>query len=310
MAAQGVYGIGVPANVTTEDVEIFFNYRQERSSDSSENAIFTKLPSSILVPAKKEIDTNEGGQSTVHKNDTSIPGMYNLKLPLDKFGDKGFYCIYIRPKEIACRIEDIGSLAAYPDVIGLVLNSDMVGDASIKTLMEKDNGLVGYRIEYYDSGKRMDYYRIITSSFKVEPVIQNLTNSNQKSVRYRYNASSNLLFLTVTPSTAPTYKPNALPFIGNAGQDIILINTKFNPLMLDIEMTEHDADTISTMLEGNQIRNLENGIMTTLDDNDEVYIQHEFYALKDSYTGDPIYEIKEKKESVDFSQTLENIKND
>lgn len=301
MAANGAYGIGVPANITSSDVQIYYSYHAERSSDSTDNATFTELPSSILVPSKKSAANGY--------NDVSIPGMYNLKLPLDKFNQKGFYSVYIQPKEIECSIDDIGVLASYPDVRGIVLNTERISDASIKTLLNEDNGLCGYRIEYYENGERQNYYRIVTSSFKVEPVIQNLSNSSQKSVRYRYNASSNLIFITVTPSTAPSFKPNSLPFIGNPSDDILLINTKFNPIMLDIEMTEHDIETISTMLEGSQIRNLENGLMTTLTLDGEIYNQFGFYSLKRSTDGEPIYEIREKKDNIDFTQNQSIIDN-
>ena len=50
MATNGVYGIGVPANITSNDVEIYYNYHEERSSDTTDNALFKKLPSSVLVP--------------------------------------------------------------------------------------------------------------------------------------------------------------------------------------------------------------------------------------------------------------------
>lgn len=307
MATSGVYGIGVPANITSNDAEIFYNYHEERSSDTTDNATFEKLPSSVLVPSTRTLDTGNANDGKSHSSDASLPGMYNLKLPLDKFGKKGFYSIYIRPKEISCTIEDIGVLASYANVRGIIINLDKVQDASIKTLLGKPNGLVGYRIEYYEGGERLEYYRIITSNYRVEPIIQNLTNSNQKSVRYRYNDSSNLIFLTVSPSSAPTFKANALPFIGNPSQEILIINTKFNPILIDLELTEHDIETVSTMLEGSQLRNLENGLLTVYNTNNEIYKQFEFYSLKNSETGEPIYEVRRNKDSIDFSQSYSII---
>ena len=79
--------------------------------------------------------------------------------------------------------------------------------------------------------------------------------------------------------------------------------------MLDIEMTEHDIETISTMLEGSQIRNLENGLMTTLTLDGEIYNQFGFYSLKRSTDGEPIYEIREKKDNIDFTQNQSIIDN-
>ena len=77
--------------------------------------------------------------------------------------------------------------------------------------------------------------------------------------------------------------------------------------MLDIEMTEHDLDTVSYMLEGSQLRDLDNGLVTTFDDNNQIYNQSEHYTLKDSSTGKPVYEIKKNKvDSIDFNQTIED----
>jgi hypothetical protein len=77
--------------------------------------------------------------------------------------------------------------------------------------------------------------------------------------------------------------------------------------MLDIELTTHDADTISYMLENSQLRNIDNGLVTTFNDNNEIYNQSEHFTLKDQYTGKPVYEVKEnKKNNIDFSQTIDD----
>jgi hypothetical protein len=77
--------------------------------------------------------------------------------------------------------------------------------------------------------------------------------------------------------------------------------------MLDIEMTTHDADTISNMLEGSQLRDLDNGLVTTYNDRNEIYNQSEHFTLKDQYTGKPVYEVKQNKNNnVDFSQTIDD----
>ena len=113
--------------------------------------------------------------------------------------------------------------------------------------------------------------------------------------------------MTVSPSSAPTFKENATPFIGKPTQKILLVNTYFEPIMLDIEMTTHDADTISYMLENSQLRDLDNGLVTTYNDNNEIYNQVEHFTLKDQYTGKPVFEVKQNKNNnVDFSQTIDD----
>ena len=111
----------------------------------------------------------------------------------------------------------------------------------------------------------------------------------------------------MTPSSAPSFKSNSAPFIGKPTQRILLVNTLFEPVMLDIEMTEHDLNTMAYMLEGSQLRDLDNGLVTTFDENNQIYHQSEHFTLKDSATGKPVYEVKKNKgNGIDFSQTLED----
>lgn len=297
--SNGTYGTVKPAFITSNDVDIYYFYRPTRSSESTNFNEFKKLDSSLL--SQVTYDASTDGIS-----DNVLPGMYDMKLPLNIFSEKGFYTIYIKPKEIKATISDVSVLAAYPDVRGIVINksSITVDNDSIFN----NGGLVGYRVEYFDNNKRQDYYRIITSNNRCEPVSQNLNDSNQKSVRYRYNDSSDLIFCTLTPSTATNFKSNALPFIGKTSQEIVLINTKFNPIMIEVEMVEHDIETISTMLENNQLRNLDTGLITTFNDNNEIYHQTEYSTLKDSYTGKEMYDVKRKRiDNIDFTQDFNSI---
>lgn len=298
--ATGVYGISVPSNVDASMVDIFYSYRSTRNSDNTSNSVFTKLPSGILTKALYEGDENT--------TDDTLEGMYNLKLPLEYFSQKGFYSVYIKPKEYPAVITDVSTLTAYPNIKGIILDSNSVNDTTMKNRILNNNALVGWRIIYIDdSGDRQDYYRLITSNNKCEPIVMASNGSSDKSYTYRYNESSTLSFLTLTPSTAPSFKSNAAPYIGKPTQKILLVNTSFEPILLDLELVDHDVDTISTMLEGSQLRSLENGLVTTFNDDNEIYNQTEHFTLKDSNTGNPIYEVKQKKtNNIDYSQTLDD----
>lgn len=298
--ATGVYGISVPSNVDASMVDIFYSYRSTRNSDNTSNSVFTKLPSGILTKALYEGDENT--------TDDTLEGMYNLKLPLEYFSQKGFYSVYIKPKEYPAVITDVSTLTAYPNIKGIILDSNSVNDTTMKNRILNNNALVGWRIIYIDdSGDRQDYYRLITSNNKCEPIVMASNGSSDKSYTYRYNESSTLSFLTLTPSTAPSFKSNAAPYIGKPTQKILLVNTSFEPILLDLELVDHDVDTISTMLEGSQLRSLENGLVTTFNDDNEIYNQAEHFTLKDSNTGNPIYEVKQKKtNNIDYSQTLDD----
>lgn len=302
--AIGAYGTTISINIANSDipslVDISYCYHEKRSFDSLSTAKFKKLDAAILSQAKRENDNEHF--------DEIVEGMYNLQLPLSEFNKKGFYTVYIKPKEIEAVITDVSSLTAFPNVRGLIIDSANIKDTNMREKALSNNGLVGYRVIYIsDTGARQDYYRIITSNNRCEPVVQAPNSSSDKSYTYRYEDASPLTFVTVSPSSAPTFKENATPFIGKPTQKILLVNTYFEPIMLDIEMTTHDADTISYMLENSQLRDLDNGLVTTFNDNNEIYNQAEHFTLKDQYTGKPVFEVKHNKNNnVDFSQTIDD----
>ena len=167
--------------------------------------------------------------STDGLNGTEIlGGMYNLKLLADDFTDIGIYTLHIRPKQIRTEITDCGILASLPSVRGLIIDLGNVNADDRNRFVPQ--GLVGYRVEYIDDNNRKvpNQYRLVTSSFYCEPITSNLSNSSQKAIRYRYtDSTTNLVFLTLTPSSAPSNRPNSIPNIGKPGQQIILTNTYF-----------------------------------------------------------------------------------
>lgn len=297
MAINGTYGTKKPAMITSNDVTIYYHYRPNRNSDSPNFNGYKTLESTILSSAK------------IGENGNILPGMYNLKLPLDKFKDPGIYTIYITPIEIQTEILDVSTLAAYPNVRGIVIKTS--GTNVKDSTIFNNGGLVGYRVEYLDeNNNRQEEYRLITSSNRCEPVAQNLNDSTQKGVRYRFNDSSNIIFCTLTPSVAMSFKANATPFIGSVGQTIKLINTKFNPVCIELELTEHDIETVATMLEGDQVRDLDSGIITTFDSNGEIYHQSTYGHATDKNGNGNIDFKFNKKDDVftDAKDKLEDLK--
>ena len=302
----GVYGTNIPIHIDSNKlsslVDISYCYNESRAYDSLSSSKFKSLPSSVLANCTRDV---ESGSNL----DEIVDGMYTLQLPLSDFNKKGFYTVYIKPKEYAINITDVGCLSAYSDVRGIILDTNAITDDDIiKNMARTNNGLVGFRIVFLDeNGVREDYYRIVTSNNKCEPVIQAPNSSSDKTYTYRYDDSSSLTFLTVSPSSAPTFKSNATPYIGKPTQRILLVNTLFEPIQLDIEMVTHDADTISNMLEGSQLRDLDNGLVTTYNEKNEIYAQSEHYTLKENASGNPVYEVKKNKtDSIDFSQTIDD----
>jgi hypothetical protein len=237
-----------------------------------------------------------------------LGGLYNLTLPADTFNKIGIYTIYVRPAQIRTTILDCGVLSALPNVRGLVIDLNSVPSDYRNKFV--DQGLVGFRVEYLNSDgtKIPNFFRIITSSFFCEPVIQNLTNTSQKAIRYRYtDTNTNLVFCTLTPSSSPTNKPNAVPYIGQPSQNIIITNTFFNPITLDVEIAEHDFSTLAIALFGNQTKSIDDGIYTMYDSSNNIYKQYNLYEVRDQF-NELLFEVRENRgNNIDFSKNFTNI---
>jgi hypothetical protein len=301
--ATGTYGIVRPADILPEDVEIFYQYSPTRDSQGS--ALLPLNPSEVLIPIDNPNKTVDNPNITSFQ---IFGGLYTLKLPVEKFGVKGYYTIIIKPIEIRTTIVDVGVLSAYPDIKGLIFDLSSL-DAKFLPKFE-NNGLVGYRVEYLnsiDSTKISNFFRVITSNNRTEPVNQNLSDSNQKAIRYRFNDNSTLTFCTVSPASASNVKPNVLPYIGQPNQKVIITNTFFNPVMIEVEMVEHDIETLAFALFGNQSKSLDDGIYTIYNFTNQIYKQYNLYEIKDQFTGKPLFEVREQRNNIDFSKGFNNI---
>lgn len=294
---NNIYGTSRPANISENDVEIFYHYKPSRSSDDESFKTFKKLDSKLLMKTKANIDGNN--------SDFILHGLYNLRLPISTFNKKGIYTIYIKPKEIMTEIIDVSTLSSHPNIKGIVID----GNSLENDVLTSNGSLVGYRIEYYnDDNERTEEFRIITSNNHCEPVAQNLNDPMHKGIRYRFNESSPLIFCTLTPTTSMSFKSNSIPYIGRATQKISIINTKFEPIMLEIEMVEHDIETISTMLEGDQLRNLETNTITTYNKEGGIYHQVACGTITDPDSG-LVHDFKVVNENnIDFNEDINIVK--
>lgn len=302
--AVGSYGIIRPSDVSPEDVEIFYHYVSGRTSDVT--AELKKLNSSdVLTPVFHNVNTTSDASAP---NVEILGGLYNLKLSSVDFSELGIYTLHIRPKQIRTTITDCGILASLPSVRGLII--DLSNVPAIDKNKFTPQGLVGYRIEYINSSdnkKISNFYRIVTSSFYCTPVVSNLTSTSDKSIRYQYSEQvTTFLFLTVTPSSAPSNKPNTTPFIGLPSQKIILTNTFLNPTTIEVEMVEHDTTTLAHALYGNQSKAVSQGIYTIYDNNNNIYKQYNLYEVKDEL-NETLYEIREERTNIDETLNFDTI---
>ena len=236
-------------------------------------------------------------------------------MPVDLFSAKGIYTMVFKPTEIRTRIVDCGVLSAFPDIKGLIFDTS---DPNIADFLGKfeNNNLVGYRIEYLSTDtsasdkKVKNLFKIVTSNNRAEPVNQNLTNTNQKAIRYRFNDNSTLVFCTVSPSSPSNVKPNLIPFIGAPNQEVIIKNTFFEPFVLEVELVEYDIETLAIGLFGNQSKSLEDGIYTLYNFNNEIYKQYNLFEIKDRFDGKPLFEVKEDRlNNIDFTKGFDDVSN-
>tara|TARA_R100001460_G_scaffold62437_6_gene102566 strand:- start:8435 stop:9349 length:915 start_codon:yes stop_codon:yes gene_type:complete len=300
--ATGNYGTIRPADVSVEDVEILYSYSPNRGENSSESILINLDPTQVLIPANNPNDSGE-----------ILGGMYTLKLPTNEFAAKGIYNIIIRPKQIRTTIQACGVLSSSPDIIGIVLqlnDPNISGEDKVKF---ENGNLVGYRVEYLSTNtnseqkKMQNLYRVVTSNNRVLSVAENVSNASAQVASYSFDDSSDLVFCTLTPSSAPSIKPNILPYIGEPGQPIIITNTFFNPIMVEVEMVEHDDETLSYALYGNQTKSIDDGIYTIYNNDNEIYKQYVLFEIKDQFTGKPLYEVREELEKPDFTKEFDEI---
>jgi len=293
----GNYGFKRPADVNPSDIEVIVIYSRTRAS--GEQQVIKKLSGSTVI---RPLYSNQelGGNTS-----ELLGGLYNLTLPKDVFNQKGIYTIYIRPAQIRTTILDCGELVNVPDIRGLVFD---VNSAPVDFIRKfTNNGLDGYRVEYLNNnGSKIEgLYKIVTTSFLCEATQSIGNGTTQKGIKYAYNNTGSLLFCTVTPNTAPSFRPTAQPFIGRKGQNVILSNTSFNPIVKEIEVVDFDIESLSIALFGEQSKSLKDGIYTLYNTDGTIYKQYDLYEIDDPNIGH--YEVRRIRTDIDSSKSLDNI---
>ena len=294
--AIGTYGIVRPSDVNITDINMYYNYTPNR--ETLDNVIYTLNPNEILsynyLPDSEQITGNEN----------LLEGLYNMKLPAAIFNQLGIYTIYIKPKTYSTVIVDCSVLSSLPSVKGILLDINTLPDN-----LKANNALQGYRIEFIDTSgiKLRNVVRYVVTSNKVVPVSENVGNTSQKAIRYRFDDAGSLLFLQLTPSSSSDVKPNVTPFIGNPGQTIIMSNTYFSPLTIEVELVQNTIDTLANILAGNQVKDVQNGILTYYDENNVITNQFNLFEIKDDVTNVPLYEVKQKRTNIDETQDFNNV---
>ena len=303
----GLYGVTRSADVNIEDIDMYYNYAPDRQTNNTNiiPLVATELLSYLYLPSTDPNFIPVVNPSLL-ENSNVLEGLYNLRLPAAIFNQLGIYTIYIKPKLIMTTIVDCGVLSSLPTVNGIVID---LSTTPLPDNLKANNALQGFKIEYLnsDNTKLRNVVRYVVTSNKVVPVSENVGNTSQKAVRYRFDDSGTLMFLQLTPSSSSDVKPNVLPFIGNVGGIILMTNTYFSPLVLEVELVENTIDTLADIVGGEQIKDVQNGILTIYDKNRVIINQFNLYEIKDSVGSVPLFEVKEKRTSIDETQTFDNV---
>jgi len=293
----GVFGSIRPSDVSVDDIDIYYNFTSNREviSDTIYSLDATQLITYNYLPTDEQIVGNEN----------LLEGLYNLRLPATVFNQLGIYTIYIKPKRIVTIINDCSVLSSLPNVKGIVIDSNMLSEG-----LRANNALQGYRIEYVDmttNNKIRNVVRYVVTSNKVVPVSENIGNTSQKAIRYKFDDTGTLLFLQLTPSSSSDVKPNVSPFIGISNQTIIISNTFFTPVVIEVSLVQNTIDTLSDLVGGEQVKDVNNGILTYYDNNRVITRQFNIFEIKDDVGNVPLSEVKERRTNIDTTQNFDSV---
>jgi hypothetical protein len=284
----GIYGTKKLADVNSEDVDVLFAYSPSREElgEVTFKPLYNAISESDLL---KMIGAD---------------GMYKLRLPSNIFNNTGFYSILIKPKTFQVIIKDC-SYVVTEDETGVQLSKKGIVIPSAQ--FRKTNSLVGWSVEYFNSEgiKIRNLNKIITSSDLVSPSV-NTTTVNRGATTYNLDSTGSNLFITLSPDEGSIVSGGGSPSLGDAGQTILMSNTYFDPISIEVEMVEHDVQTLSYALYGNTTRDNENGILTYYDENNNVYRQYNLFTQKKQFSQGSV-DIRQIRTNLNLNQDFESI---
>jgi hypothetical protein len=286
--AVGIYGNKKLADVDFNDVDIFVAYSPNRES----------LGDTQFVPLFGSITNNE------FRKMLGADGGYKLRLPASVFNKLGFYMVLIKPKSFDTTIIDCSYVITNTDQ---ELQISKKGIVIPKLQFQSTGSLIGYQIEYFDDNgnKIKNFHRIVTSSDLVS-VSSNSSSSNPSATSYFLNSNGTQLFLTLTPDEISLITSEQKPDLGKGGQKIIVSNTFFDPIMMEVEMVDQTIKTLSYGIFGNAVRDFSNGVFSIFDENNNMYKQYNLLTTKSQFNNANL-DIKEERTNINLTQNFFNI---
>jgi len=286
--AVGLYGVNKLADVTIDDVDILYAYSPSREEigDVQLRPLFNAITNADL---RKLIGAD---------------GMYKLRLPANVFNKLGYYSILIKPKTFQTTILDCSYVVTNDNN---QLNISKKGIVIPSLQFSRNNSLVGYQIEYFDTNgvKINNLTRIITSSDLVSINVNNNT-VNQGATTYVLDPAGSIIFLTLTPDQGSLISNNVKVDLGVKNQKILISNTFFDPFYVEIEMVDQTIKTLSYALYGNSSRDLQTGILTYFNDQNLIYKQYNLFTRKSAFEYGNI-DVREQRSITNFNQEFSQI---
>jgi hypothetical protein len=287
--AVGLYGVNKLADVTIDDVDILYAYSPSRE----------EIGDVQLRPLFNNGITNADLRKLI-----GADGMYKLRLPANVFNKLGYYSVLIKAKTFQTTILDCSYVVTNDNN---QLNISKKGIVIPSLQFSRNNSLVGYQIEYFDTNgvKINNLTRIITSS---DLVSQNVNNNtvNQGATTYVLDPAGTIIFLTLTPDQGSLISNNVKVDLGVKNQRILISNTFFDPFYVEIEMVDQTIKTLSYALYGNSSRDLQTGILTYFNDQNLIYKQYNLFTRKSAFEYGNI-DVREQRSITNFNQEFSQI---
>ena len=284
----GIFGTKKLADVTIDDVDILyaFNASKEVIGDTAFQPLFPSITDADL---KKMLGAD---------------GVYKLRLPADKFNQLGFYTVLIKPKTIETVIQDCSYVVSSDNNDVKLTKKGIVIPAA---QFQKTSSIIGYQIEYFDKNdvKIKNLHRIVTSSDLVS-ISTNNNTINQGASAYVIDPNGTNLFLTVTPDEPSIISSSSSVDIGQKGQRILVSNTYFDPITIEVEMTDMTIKTLGYGIFGNSTRDLEKSILSYFDDQNRIYRQYNLYTTKKKFSDGNI-DIREQRSIINLNQDFASV---
>ena len=77
--------------------------------------------------------------------------------------------------------------------------------------------------------------------------------------------------------------------------------------MIEIDIVANTIDTLTNYVAGEQIKDIDNGILTYYDQNRVITKQFNIYEIKEDVGDVPLYEVKEKRTNIDETQNFDEV---